>query len=179
LGVSGLVWSGTHWSPLQTEGGHATAAPVTDREWAIAGRLRQRFGHASLERLLSGPGLVNLYQVLRDLDERAADALEPAEVAERGLAGSCPYCVETLDIFCALLGGAAGNLALTLGARGGVYIGGGIVPRLIDFLKGSAFRARFEDKGRMRSYLTPIPIWVITAPNPAFRGVAAAFALYG
>jgi glucokinase len=181
LGVSGLVWSGTQWLPLQTEGGHATVAPVTDKEWAVLGLLKQSFGgHVSLERLLSGPGLVNLYQALRKLDGRPEPegTLEPADITERGVAGSCPYCAETLAMFCAMLGTAAGNLALTVGARGGVYIGGGIAPRLIDYLKRSDFRARFEDKGRMKDYLTPIPIWVITADNPAFRGVAAAFSTY-
>lgn len=178
LGVSGLVRSGTQWLPLQTEGGHATLAPLTDKEWRIAERIQQRFGHASLERLLSGPGLVNLYRVLRELEGKPVDDLEPADITSRGLAGSCPYCIETLEIFCALLGGAAGNLALTLGARGGVYIGGGIAPRMMDFLKDSAFRVRFETKGRMSRFLAPIPVWVIMASNPAFRGVAAAFDLY-
>ncbi|MEZ5582962.1 MAG: glucokinase [Candidatus Competibacteraceae bacterium] len=174
LGVSGLIWSGNHWVPLQTEGGHVSFAPTTEKEWAIAQHLQKRFGHVSTERLLSGPGLVNSYQALRALAGQPEDSLEPADITERGLNGSCPYCREALEVFCALLGGAAGNLALTLGARSGVYIGGGIAPRLGDFLARSAFRARFEDKGRLQSYLAPIPVWIITAVHPALRGAAAA-----
>ncbi|MEE4377768.1 MAG: glucokinase [Candidatus Competibacteraceae bacterium] len=174
LGVSGLVWSGSRWVPLQTEGGHVSFAPATEKEWAIAQVLQQHYGHVSMERLVSGPGLVNINQALRELAGQPPESLEPADITERGLTDSCPYCKETLEIFCAMLGAAAGNLALTLGARSGVYIGGGIAPRLGDFLARSAFRDRFEAKGRLKPYLTPIPVWVITAVHPALRGVAAA-----
>ncbi len=174
LGVSGLVWSGEHWIPLQTEGGHVTFSPVDEREWAISRILQRRFGHVSPERLLSGPGLVNLYMALAELEGWPAEALTPAGITDRALAGACCHCQEVLELFCGALGTAAGNLAITLGARGGVYIGGGIVPRLGEFFDRSAFRSRFEDKGRFGSYLAAIPTWVITAANPALRGVAAA-----
>ncbi len=176
LGVSGLVWSGQRWLPLQTEGGHVSFAATSEREWALSRVLQRRFGHVSPERLLSGPGLVNLYTALAELDGGPAQALQPAQITARGLAATCPRCREALDLFCAALGTAAGNLALTLGARGGVYIGGGIVPRLGDFFDRSAFRARFEAKGRFSTYLAAIPTWVISAENPALRGVAAALA---
>ena len=176
LGVSGLIWSGQRWLPLQTEGGHVSFAATSEREWALSRVLQRRFGHASLERLLSGPGLVNLYTALAELDGEPAPALQPAQITAHGLAATCPRCREVLDLFCAALGTAAGNLALTLGARGGVYIGGGIVPRLGDFFDRSAFRTRFEAKGRFSAYLAAIPSWVITAENPALRGVAAALA---
>ncbi|HRD66199.1 MAG TPA: glucokinase [Candidatus Competibacter sp.] len=176
LGVSGLVWSGHHWIPLETEGGHVTFSPVNEREWVIGQILQRRFGHVSPERLLSGPGLVNLYSALAELEGWPAENLGPADITDRALTGTCRHCTETLELFCGALGTAAGNLALTLGARGGVYIGGGIAPRLGDFLDRSAFRTRFEAKGRFGDYLAAIPTWVITAANPALRGAAAALA---
>ena len=176
LGVSGLVWSGHHWIPLETEGGHVTFSACDEREWAIYRVLQRRFDHVSPERLLSGPGLVNLYTALAELEGWSAEDLVPADITDRALTGSCRHCVEVLELFCGMLGTAAGNLALTLGARGGVYIGGGIVPRLGDFFDRSAFRTRFEAKGRFSDYLAAIPSWVITAVNPALRGVAAALA---
>lgn len=174
LGVSGLLWSKNGWIPLQTEGGHVTFSAGDEREWAISRVLQRQFGHVSPERLLSGPGLVNLYTALATVEGWSAEPLNPADISSRGLDGSCPHCADVLNLFCGALGATAGNLALTLGARGGVYIGGGIVPRLGDFFDGSAFRARFEAKGRFSDYLAAIPTWVITADNPAFRGVAAA-----
>ncbi len=174
LGVSGLVWSGEHWIPLQTEGGHVTFSPVDEREWAISRILQRRFGHVSPERLLAGPGWVDVYIALAELEGWPAEDLTPAEITRRALAGTCLHCRDVQELFCAALGTAAGNLAITLGARGGVYIGGGIVPRLGDFFDRSTFRSRFEAKGRFSTYLAAIPTWVITAANPALRGVAAA-----
>lgn len=174
LGVSGLVWSGERWIPLQSEGGHVTFSPVDQREWAVAQIIQRRFGHASPERLLSGPGLVNLYTALAEVEGWSAEALDPAAITNRALAGSCSHCRDVLEIFCGALGTAAGNLAITLGAQGGVYIGGGIAPRLGEFFDRSPFRARFEAKGRFSNYLAAVPTWVITAANPALRGVAAA-----
>ncbi len=176
LGVSGLMWSGERWIPLQAEGGHVTFSPVNEQEWAVSRVLQRQFGHVSPERLLSGPGLVNLYTALAELEGWPAEALTPADITDRALAGICPHCRDVLNLFCGALGTAAGNLAITLGALGGVYIGGGIVPRLGDFFAQSTFRARFENKGRFSSYLAAIPTWVITAANPALRGVAAALA---
>jgi len=176
LGVSGLVWSGKRWIPLQTEGGHVTFSPTNEREWTISRILQRQFGHVSPERLLSGPGLVNLHNALAELEGWPTEALTPADITDRALAGACGHCQDVLDLFCGALGTAAGNLAITLGARGGVYIGGGIVPRLGDYFAQSTFRRRFEDKGRFSSYLAAIPTWVITAANPALRGVAAVLA---
>lgn len=176
LGVSGLIWSGQRWIPLQTEGGHVTFSPVDQREWNLSRILQRQFGHVSPERLLSGPGLVNLYQALAELEGWPAAPLTPTDITSRALTRTCPHCRDVLELFCAALGTAAGNLAITLGARGGVYIGGGIVPRLGDEFAQSAFRRRFEDKGRFSGYLAAIPTWVITAANPALRGAAAALA---
>ena len=174
LGVSGLVWSGSRWIALQTEGGHVTFSAADEREWAVQQILRRRFGHVSPERLLSGPGLVHLHGALAELQGWPAEQLTPAAITDRAMAGTCPHCIEVLELFCGALGTAAANLAVTLGARGGVYIGGGIVPRLGALFDRSPFRSRFEFKGRFGAYVAAIPTWVITAANPALRGVAAA-----
>jgi glucokinase len=178
LGVSGLlpgVTPGT-WLPLQGEGGHVTLAASTAREAAVLGLLRQRHGHASAERAISGMGLEGLYSSVCSLDALTGfKPLPAAEISRRALASSDAQCVEVLDLFCGFLGSVAGNLALTLGSRGGVYIGGGIVPRLGDAFERSRFRACFEDKGRFRTYLQAIPVFVIHADvSPALLGVARA-----
>jgi len=174
LGVSGVVPTKTGWAVIQGEGGHATFAPMSERESHIADLLRARFGHVSWERALSGPGLVNLYSAIAQLDGQAAEPLTPEAIDERGRNGTCAMCREALEVFCATLGTAAGSVALTLGARGGVFIGGGIVPRLGTFFDASAFRARFESKGRLSDYVRPIPTFVITAANPGLIGAAVA-----
>src|SRR5262245_47499447 len=176
LGASGVVRTTTGWAVLEGEGGHATFAPMSERESRVADLLRQRFGHVSWERALSGPGLVNLYTAIAQLDGAIAEPLTPADIVERGRNGTCSICREAIEIFCAALGTAAGSLALTLGARGGVFIGGGIVPRLGAFFDASDFRARFESKGRLSEYVRPIPTFVITAANPGLIGAAMALA---
>jgi len=177
LGVSSLVpcdcGGGRAWMPLPGEGGHVTLSTVTLREAAIVDRLhRAGYDHVSAERLVSGPGLATLYATLAALDGEAEAPLEPAEVTARALTGEDPRAVEAVQIFCSLLGTVAGNLALVLGARGGVYIAGGIVPRLGDLFDQSPFRTRFTAKGRMQVYLDPIPTYVITHKLPAFLGLA-------
>ncbi len=175
LGVSGLVWTGDDWLPISGEGGHVTLPAQDAREARILDALGASAGqHVSAERLLSGPGLVLLHDTLRAIDGAAPAPLPVAEVVARALAGSCAYCSDALETFCAMLGTIAGNLALTLGARGGIYIGGGIVPRLGEAFARSPFRARFEAKGRFAAYLRDIPTRVITAPYPALLGAARA-----
>jgi len=174
LGVSGLVPSGHGWVALEGEGGHSAFSPMNEREDAVLGILREGYGHVSTERLVSGPGLVNIYEALCRLDHEIARGLDPGQVSEAAIAGSDAHCVEALAMFCAVLGTAAANLAITLGARGGVYIGGGIVPRLGEYFDTSLFRQRFENKGRFSSYLARIATLVITAENPALRGLAVA-----
>lgn len=176
LGVSGLLYTPQGWFPLQGEGGHISYGPLSAREQAVWTVINRHTGHVSAERLLSGQGLVNIYQALRELDDPAADDLQqPALITERGLQDQCVLCTETLALFCAALGTVAGNLALTLGAQGGVYIGGGIVPRLGTYFDNSAFRHRFEQRGRFTAYLQTIPVYIITAATPALRGAAQAF----
>lgn len=177
LGVSGLVPNGRRgWVPLEGEGGHVTLPAVTARERVVMDGIMRRYGHASAERVTSGQGLVDTCAILCEADGVSAAALGTAgAVSEAALKGGHPQALEALNIFCAMLGSVAGNLALTLGARGGVFIGGGIVPRLGDWFDTSPFRARFEAKGRFHPYLTEIPVWVITAQqSPALLGAARA-----
>lgn len=175
LGVSGLLPDGAQrWSALSGEGGHVTLAAMDDEEAAVLGVLRRRFGHVSAERALSGAGLVNLVDALRELGGRGAAALAPADVTQAAIAGSDADCVRAVRLFSAFLGNVAGNLVLTLGARGGVYVGGGIVPRLAGAFDAALFRRRFEDKGRFAAYLQPVPAWLITAETPALLGAARA-----
>ncbi len=173
LGVSGLLWSPVGWIPLAGEGGHVGFAPFDDREAEILRLLRRRYGRVSLERLLSGEGLRVLYLALSELAGAVPEALESADIVSRGIDGSSPLCCETLDRFSAILGGAAGDLALTLGARGGLYLGGGILPRFAETFAAGPFRERFEAKGRFSDYVRAIPTWLIEAEMPALRGAAA------
>ena len=176
LGVSGLLHDTSgHTVPLGGEGGHVSLAPANAREDRVVAVLRDKFGHASAERALSGMGLVNLYEALCVIDGVAARALDPAGVTGAATAGSDARCVEAVEIFFGLLGSVAGNLALTLGSRGGMYIGGGIIPRLGDWIARSTFRERFVAKGRFRDYLDGIPTWLIQAEtSPALIGAANA-----
>jgi len=173
LGVSALVPSASSWSPLQAEGGHVTMAAANAREAEILGWLRQRFDHVSAERVLSGQGLVNLYQAVSALSGHQAVYSTPDVISSHGLDGSCPICRETVETFFAMLGTIAGNLALTVGALGGVYLAGGILPRMAEPFRQSGFRARFEEHGRFQPYLAAIPTYLIVHPLPAFVGLAA------
>jgi glucokinase len=175
LGVSGLIPAGEQWIPLQGEGGHATLAAATDREAAVIEKLRAKFGHVSAERALSGSGLVAIYEAMCALNGATPSLPSPADVTQQGMNNADRNARQSLEMFCAMLGTVASNLALTLGAVGGVYIGGGIVPRLKGFFAQSAFRQRFEDKGRYAIYLAPIPVYVINSEWPAFVGLARAF----
>lgn len=173
LGVSGLIPAGEGWVALGTEGGHVSFAPRNEREIALLRFAWQEFEHVSFERLLSGPGLALMYRAMADYAGRPAEDLQAPEITQRALEASDPVCVETLELFCALLGTAAANLAVTLGALGGIYIGGGIVPRLGEYFDRSAFRQRFEDKGRFSAYVAAIPTYVITAEHATFIGASA------
>ncbi|MDB5367506.1 MAG: glucokinase [Rhodospirillales bacterium] len=181
LGVASLMpLPGGHFLPLPGEGGHATLAAVDAREAAVIAELARRFGHVSVERVLSGPGLVNLYAALSAIEhERAHDAesltLAPAEISERARNGDV-RAEEAVRLFCDWLGSVAGNLALTMGARGGVYVGGGVVGQLGSLFDEARFRARFEAKGRMKTYLAPIPIFLVSNRLSAFLGLAQALA---
>lgn len=171
LGVGFLVPTADGFMPVSGEGGHVTLAPATGEEQAVLEVLRRRFEHVSAERVISGTGLVTLYEALCTVHGRRAEALEPAHVGTLGATGQCEECRAALEMMFAMLGTVAGNLALTVGARGGVYVMGGIVPRYLDLFADSSFRTRFEAKGRFRSYLKEIPTFAVTHPNPAFVGL--------
>lgn len=174
LGVSGLVPCHDDYVPLEGEGGHVTLAASDAREAQIITLLAARFGHVSAERALSGAGLVAVYEAICTLAGATPEARTPAQIGAAARARRCPHCVETLERFAAMLGTVAADLALTLGARGGVYIGGGIVPRLGQAFPAATFRRRFEDKGRFSSYLARIPTYVIEAPHAALIGAGCA-----
>jgi len=176
LGVAGLLPAQGRWTVLQSEGGHVAFSPADRREQDILAYCWQRWEHVSAERLVSGPGLALIHEALNARAGLAAAPLEPAAIVERALLGSDPLCVETLDVFCAMLGTVAANVAVTLCARGGIYIGGGVVPRLGEWFARSSFRARFENKGRFSNFAARIPCFVIHAPYPALAGAAAMLA---
>ena len=173
LGMAGIVHRGEHITVVPTEGGHATLPGTTAREDAVIAWLRERYGHASAERALSGPGLENLHAAIAALDGVAVPERPAADITRLGLDGSCPVCVAALDMFCAMLGTVAGDLALMFRARGGIYIAGGIGPHIVDKLAQSDFLARFKDKGRFRPWLERIPVTVIVNPDSAFLGLKA------
>lgn len=181
LGVSGLFPVGYQdkWLPIAGEGGHVTLSASTALEFQLIEVLQARYGHVSAERVLSGAGLVDLYHALLSIRGRdGIDIHSPAQVLERATQVPTSTANEAIELFCGLLGSVAGDLALTLGARGGVYIGGGIVPRLGARFEASPFRARFEAKGRFQRYLQDIPTWVIDSPiSPALHGASQALSL--
>ena len=158
---------------LASEGGHATMAANSPREDAVIDHLRRRFGHVSAERVLSGSGLENLYRAITALDGLLLPDRTAAEITRDGINGTCATCQAAIGMFCAMLGNVAGNLALTTSAKGGIYIAGGILRQMPDYLVASEFRARFEDKGRLRSYLEPIPAYLIIDDDVAFTGLHA------
>jgi glucokinase len=172
LGVSAAVRDGPSETIATTEGGHIAFAPGDEVEIEILRQLATQFGRVSLERLLSGPGLVSLRWALGRIAGREAEPLTPEAIVARATAGQDALCVESLDRFCAIYGAAAGDIALVYGARGGVYLGGGIAANILGWLRQSAFRSRFEAKGRFVGYLKAIPTQVILHPYAALLGAA-------
>ncbi|MEB8433758.1 glucokinase [Cocleimonas sp. KMM 6892] len=176
LGVAGLIFSGEEWLPLAGEGGHVSLSPTTQRECQILETCWKEFQHVSAERLISGSGLQRLYLAICELDQvDAKPDLTPKDISQYALDQTNKQCEETLEVFCALLGVVAGNLALTLGAKGGIYIGGGIIPKLGSYFDNSLFRERFESKGRFKDYLKDIPVFVIKSEHPALVGISQVF----
>jgi glucokinase len=173
LGVSALVQAAGSGLAIQGEGGHVTMAPADAQESAVLDLMRKRYHHVSAERILSGPGLVNLYNALCKLAGVPAAPFTPPQITNPQTWKEDSRAREATAMFCAMLGTLAGNLALTLGARGGIYIAGGIVPKLGSVFEQSGFRIRFEAKGRFHDYLAAIPTYVIRHPLPALLGAAA------
>ena len=172
LGIGALVPTESGTIAIAGEGGHATMVPATAQESAILDLMRKRYDHVSAERVLSGPGLVNLYNTICELAQAPTAPFAPAQITSPRIWSKDPRTREAAAIFYAMLGTVAGNLALMLGARGGIYIAGGIVPRVPQFLAQSEFRQRFEAKGRLRGYLAAIPTYLIVRPLPALIGAA-------
>ena len=173
LGVSGLVPAEDGgFAAVEGEGGHRTLAAHDSREWAVVTALAERFGHASAERALSGPGIEAIWRALGSIDDaRCEREKTAAEIARDAFAGRDPIAEETIAVFTGLLGSMAGDLALTLGARGGVYIAGGIVSGWGDRFDAGRFLERFSAKGRFRTYLSAVPVHVVTHPFPGLVGV--------
>jgi glucokinase len=173
LGMSGLIAGDHGWTSLGSEGGHASFSPADEREIAILQVVRRQFDHVSFERLLSGSGLELIHHALAAVSGKDTPSLPALEITRLALAGEDALCAQTVQAFCCMLGTAASNLAVTLGARGGIYVGGAIVPRLGHLFDASGFRARFESKGRFRDYVAGIPTYVITVEDATFRGISA------
>ncbi|MFT7673854.1 MAG: glucokinase [Gammaproteobacteria bacterium] len=170
LGVCSLVPVGSGFRVIEGEGGHVDFAPVDAEQVAVFNILSQRFGRVSVERLLSGAGIRNIYQALGQIRGKPGQCESPAEITAAALEQSCELAQQSLQMFFDVLGAVAGDLALTLGARGGVYIAGGIVPRLLEFLGNTRLRERFEAKGRFREYLDKIPLRVIVKSGLGLHG---------
>ena len=172
-GLGASLWLSRARRAICTEGGQIAFAPGDSVESAILTRLLERDGHVPVERLLSGDGLVLLHECLHD-----GERLEATAITAGALAGDRPRCVQTLERFFAILGSTVGDLTLATGARGGVYLAGGILPRVSRLLLASSFRERFIAKGQFRAYLDAVPTWLVEAPQPGLMGAAAAAELF-
>lgn len=172
LGVCSLVPVNRGYTVVPGEGGHVDFAPIGAQEIAVHNILQTRFGRVSAERLLSGVGILNIYQCLAQLAGKRPLHTKPEHIHDAALVGIETLAVKSLEMFCRILGSFAGNLALTLGAKGGIYFAGGIAPKLLPFLESSDFRSRFDAKGRFRDYLSSIPIRVVTKDDLGVTGAA-------
>ncbi|MDZ7923195.1 MAG: glucokinase [Marinagarivorans sp.] len=173
LGVAGVINHNGLWLPNPCEGGHVNIAPSSAFEADVIKAAMVHLGHVSAESFISGPGLVNLYNAICEVEGRTPNNYEPSDVTTKAVDGSDATCRTTLETFCSLIGSFAGNLALTYGATGGIYLAGGILPRFSDFIKTSDFATKFAHKGPMSSYVENIPAYLITHPELAFNGAAA------
>ncbi|MBI1326303.1 MAG: glucokinase [Alphaproteobacteria bacterium] len=176
LGVASLVSVDGHYHAVPGEGGHVTVPVKTQREFDMVQALHSKYRHVSAERVCSGKGLVNIYNALRVLDMRAdLPNLSAEEISTKAMEKSCGLCDESLTMMLGFLGTVAGNLAVTLGAFGGIYIAGGIPMKLGEYFFNSSFRKDFETKGRYEEYLRDIPTYLVTHPNIAFEGLYAEY----
>lgn len=173
LGVAIRAKIGDALQVLPGEGGHMDFAPNTPYEQEIWRIFHRKYGHVSVERILSGPGLAELHGAICEIENIDAPVLSAQQISDLAIAGESASCEKTLNLFCAMLGSYCGSLALATASFGGVYIAGGIVPRFVGFVKASEFRNRFEDKGRYRSYNEKIPTFIVTAEHPGLLGAAA------
>ncbi len=179
LGQAGLYWDGKSHHPFACEGGHTSFAPKGELQIALLEFMTERYEHVSWERVVSGPGLVSLHDFLVDHrrfqlppDHPVPDPEAGEAITESAIGGRCPICIEALDLFVALYGAEAGNLALKIMARGGLYLGGGIAPKIVEVLKRPRFIEAFVAKGRMRPLLEVMPVRVILNERTALQGAA-------
>lgn len=173
LGVAGLVPSASGFSVIESEGGHADYAPVGDLQVEVKRKLRSQFNRVCIERVLSGPGLVNVSNALAAIKHQSPRFATPADIVAAALSDQDELARDVLEFFCDVAGAVAGNLALTFGAKGGVYIVGGVIPRFSDFFIKSGFRSAFEDKGRFRDYLTNIPVFLVQRQDLGLIGAVS------
>lgn len=174
LGGATVQHTAEGWVATASEPGHAGLSPANAIELAVFEALLAEYEDIYTELLVSGPGLQRLYRTLAMVTDRGAAELSPADISRRALAGEDPLCVETLELFCALLGSACGDFLLSTGAYGGLYLAGGIVPRMIPFLEASSFHRRLCSKGAMGAVLRQVPVYAITAAQPGLIGAAHA-----
>jgi glucokinase len=181
LGQAGLFWDGQAHRPFATEGGHADFSPTDELQFGLLQFLQERHGRVSWERVVSGPGLVNVHEYLRDVVRVARPAVLPPElvssdpaatIAQAALAGACPLAQRALDLFVVLYGAEAGNLALKIMSSGGLYLGGGVAPKILPKLREPMFLQAFFAKGRMRRLLEAMPVRVVTRGNTGLLGSA-------
>jgi glucokinase len=172
LGVAHLVPTNDQWLSISGEGGHQAFAPSNEEEDNILKYLRKTYGHVSVERILSGPGLVNIHNAVRYSRGLEIVDLTPQEITTRASNNECEICVDVLDIFCSVFGRFGGDLALNIGAFGGVYIAGGVIPKFLEYFLNSNFREAFLDKGRFKDYLKDIPVYLINAEQVGLLGAA-------
>ncbi len=173
FGAAALIWTGQRWHPLSGEAGHAAFAPSTAEERELLDRLSAQIDHVAVETLVCGRGLVTIYRTLADSRRQPAPLTDPAQITSAGLNHTDELCEDALGLFADILAAAAGDLALTFGARGGVYLGGGMAQRLHSYLKQQRFIDRFLNKGVMRPFLEEVPLYLITHEQPALVGAAA------
>ena len=172
LGVAGLLPYDGGYHIIQSEGGHSDYSPISEAQGEVVRRLRAKFGRVSLERMLSGKGIFNIYLALCEIRASKPTYSSPAQIVDAALSKADSDSVATLDMFCDGIGSAAGNLALTFGAKGGIYLAGGVIPKFLDFFLNSNFRNKFEDKGRFVSYLKSIPVYIIRRENLGLLGAS-------
>ncbi len=173
LGVAGVVYTNGQWIPVPSEGGHVNIAPATPYEADVIKAAMSFLGHVSAESLVSGPGLVNLYKAVCIVEKAEAKTLEPSQISQLALDDNDPLCQKALELFISFAGSFAGNIALTYGAKGGVYIAGGIIPKILSAVQSGPYIERFKNKGPMNHYVEDIPVLLMTHTETAFVGAAA------
>lgn len=170
LGVSGLVYTGSYWLPLQSQGGHVSMAAQTPRELAIYDVLAKKYTHVSAERYLSGIGTVEVYEALCLIQAAPIVFTKAEQISGAAISGECALCAEVMQLFCKWLGVIAGDLAVTLGSTGGIYIAGGIVPQLGNYFLESEFKYWLQNKGRFSEFVKDMPVWMVNSGEPALYG---------